>query len=71
YSNQNPIPVRGDLVIHDSTGYALELTTVEYVERYGRDIHMMTEESVIYKDGSVYYLAGHRGEIKTIRGNRE
>ncbi len=68
YSDQNPIPVRGDLKLHDSTGYALELTTVEYVERYGCDIRMMTEESVIFKDGEVYFLAENRDKIKVIRG---
>jgi len=70
YTNQNPIPVRGDLRIHDSTGYALELTTIEFVERYGRDIRMMTEESVIYKNGEVYFLAENRDRIKVIRGNK-
>ncbi|MDO4198555.1 MAG: M24 family metallopeptidase [Erysipelotrichaceae bacterium] len=69
YTNQNPIPVRGDLKLHDSTGYALELTTIEYVEHYGCDIRMMTEESVVYKDGEVYFLAENRDKIKAIKGN--
>lgn len=66
FSDQNPIPVKGDLKLHNYTGYALELSIVEYLEMYQRDTYIFTEESVLLEDDQVNFLADHRDVIKTV-----
>ncbi len=63
FSNQNRIPVKGDLLIHNYTGYALELNVIEYLEMYQRDTFIFTEESVILVDDEVHFLAEHRDKM--------
>jgi len=63
FSNQNRIPVKGDLLIHNYTGYALELNVIEYLEMYQRDTYIFTEESVILVDDEVHFLAEHRDQM--------
>jgi hypothetical protein len=63
YSNQNRIPVKGDLLIHNYTGYALELNTTEYLNMYQRDTYLYTEESVLLVDDEVHFLAPDRDKI--------
>ncbi len=63
FSNQNRIPVKGDLLVNDNTGYALELSTIEYLEMYGRDTRIMTEESVLFENGEVKFLAPGRDKM--------
>lgn len=70
YSNQNPIPGIGDLILHDRTSFALELTTVEYVPEFESDLRMQTEESIVFVDGKASFLAEGREIIKTIRGGQ-
>ena len=63
FSNQNRIPVKGDLLIHNHTGYALELSIIEYLEMYQRDTYIFTEESVLLVDDEVHFLAPHRDQM--------
>ena len=63
YSNQNRIPVKGDLLIHNYTGYALELNTTEYLNMYQRETYLYTEESVLLVDDEVHFLAPDRDKI--------
>ncbi len=69
WSDQNEIPVKGDLVVHNNTGWALELSIVEYLEMYHRDTFIFTEESVLLKDGEVHFLADNRDKITVLKGN--
>ncbi len=66
YSDQNPQPIKGDLLIHDRTGYALELNTIMNIEGYDKPVAFYTEESVFFIDGKVKYLAEGREFIKVI-----
>ncbi len=70
YTDQNPQPVRGDLKVYDNTAYALELNTLEYMEMYQRDTYLYTEESVLFENGEVRFLAPGRDTIKVIHGGR-
>ena len=63
YSDQNPQPIKGELLIHDATGYALELNTSMVIEGYEKPVSFYTEESVFFKDGNVIYLGEGREEI--------
>lgn len=66
YSDQHPQPVKGDLLIHDHTGYALELNTASAVAGYAQPVIFFTEESVLFRGGRVTYLAGGRETIMEI-----
>ncbi|MBP3400093.1 MAG: M24 family metallopeptidase [Erysipelotrichaceae bacterium] len=63
FSNQGRIPVKGDLLIHNHTGYALELSIIEYLEMYQRDTFIFTEESVLLENDEVHFLAPHRDRM--------
>ena len=63
FSNQARIPVKGDLLLHDHTGYALELSIVEYLDMYKRDTYIFTEESVVLDNNEVYFLAEGRENL--------
>lgn len=63
YSDQNPQPIKGDLLIHDRTGYALELNTSLIIEGYDKPVSFYTEESVFFIDGKVYFLAEGRDKL--------
>ncbi len=63
YSDQNPQPNKGDLLIHDRTGYALELNTTVAIDGYEKPVHFFTEESVFFVDGKVEYLVEGRDKI--------
>ena len=69
FNNQNRIPVQGDLVINNYTGYALELNTAEYLEMYKREIKLFTEESILLIDNKTYFLAEGRDCIYTVGKN--
>lgn len=66
FSNQNRIPVKGDLLLHNNTGYALELSIVEYLEMYQRDTYIFTEESVVLVDNEVSFLAQGRDTMYVV-----
>ncbi len=66
FSNQNPIPVKGDRLVYDNTGYALELSIIENLKMYGRDTFIFTEESILLDNGKVRFLAANRDRIKTV-----
>lgn len=64
FSNQGPVYPAGDNILHDGTGYALELNTRCFVKEYGREIFFFTEESVIFKDNKLEYLSAPKGIYK-------
>ena len=66
FSNQARIPVKGDLQLHNHTGYALELSIVEYLDMYKRDTYIFTEESVILIDNEVHFLASGRENMYVV-----
>lgn len=66
FSNQNPIPVKGDRKVFDNTGYALELSIIENLEMFERDTFIFTEESILLDNGKVRFLAKNRDRIKTV-----
>ena len=63
YSDQNPQPLKGDLLIHNRTGYALELNTTINIEGYDNPVTFFTEESIFFIDSNVKYLAEGRETI--------
>ncbi len=60
WNDQNPIYPAGEYVLHDRTGYALELSTIEYLDMYRRDTYISTEESVVLAGGTVSFLCEGR-----------
>lgn len=66
FSDQKPQPVKGDLLIHPNTAYALELNTKRHIEGYDSEVFFFTEESVIFVNGKLSYLAEGRTEITLI-----
>lgn len=68
FTDQRPQPVKGDLVLHNHTGYALELNTCEHLDMYGRDTFLFTEESVLLIDNEVHFLAENRDKIYKVKG---
>ena len=68
FTDQRPQPVKGDLKLHNHTGYALELNTCEHLDMYGRDIYLFTEESVIFIDNEVHFLAENRDQMYKVKG---
>mgnify|MGYP004447391343 CR=1 FL=1 len=70
WSNQAPIPVKGDRKVNDHTSYALELNVVEDREMYQRDTFIFTEESVVLNGDQVDFLAAGRDQMSIVGGNR-
>ena len=70
WTNQNPIPVKGDLKLYNHTSYALELSILEYLDMYKRDTYIFTEETVVLTEEGVSFLAENRDRIKVIRGGK-
>ena len=66
FTNQNPIPVKGDVQVNDRTCYALELNTARDLVGYEKTVWFYTEESVAFVDGQVRYLASGREKIMVI-----
>lgn len=56
----------GKALIREDTSYALELSIIEYLKMYERDTYIFTEETVVYHDGKVDFLAENRDRIKVI-----
>lgn len=70
WTNQNPIPVKGDRKLYLNTSYALELSILEYLDMYQKDTYIFTEETVILTEEGVSFLAENRDRIKVIRGGK-
>ncbi len=66
WNDQGPVYPAGELAVHEHTSYALELSTIEYLEMYERDTYIYTEESVVLVDGHVEFLGKGRERIKVI-----
>ena len=60
WTDQNPIYPAGENVVHEHTSYALELSIIEYLEMYGRDTYIFTEESVVLVNDHVDFLCEGR-----------
>ena len=56
YTSQKPVPVRGELRLHDHTCYALELNVTEYVPEWEQDVVFYIEETIGYKEGKAYFM---------------
>lgn len=57
---------KGELLIRDDTSYALELSIIEYLKMYEQDTYIFTEETVVFHDGKVEFLAENRDRIKVV-----
>ncbi len=66
YSDQKPQPIKGELLVNDNTAYALELNTKRAITGYENEVFFFTEESVLFADGKVVYLADDRDKIIVI-----
>lgn len=58
YDKQEPIPLRGDRILHPYTGYALEFNVASPVEEWGsQKVYFYLEETVYFtEDGVLHYL---------------
>lgn len=70
WTDQNPIYPAGENTVHDRTAYALELSIIEYLDLYRRDIYIFTEESVVLADNEVRFLCEGRDRL-FIAGGKE
>lgn len=66
YSDQKPQPIKGELLVNDNTAYALELNTKRAIDGYENEVFFFTEESVLFANGKVLYLAFDRDKIIVI-----
>lgn len=62
---QGDLP-HGEMILHNDTSYALELSIIEYLDMYKQDTYIFTEETVVLHDGKVDFLAPNRDRIKVI-----
>lgn len=65
YSNQHPIPVKGDVIIDYDTVFALELNVVANVE--GKTMTFYSEETVLFDENGVQFLYPGRDTITLIK----
>lgn len=65
YSNQNPIPVKGDIELDYNTVFALELNVEACVE--GKDMTFYSEETVLFDENGVQFLYKDRDQIYFIK----
>lgn len=65
YSNQNPIPVKGDIVVDYNTVFALELNVEAKVE--GKEMTFYSEETVLFDEIGVQFLYKDRDQIYFIK----
>ncbi len=66
WNDQGPIYPAGENIVHEHTSYALELSTIEYLDMYKRDTWISTEESVVLVNDRVDFLGEGRERIKVI-----
>ena len=68
YNEQRPIPVQGDLELHDRTAYALELNIKKELACWDhQDVSIFLEETVLYQNGTVSFLNNGRDQIYLIK----
>lgn len=65
YSNQNPIPVKGDIQLDYDTVFALELNVEATVE--GKEMTFYSEETVLFDENGVQFLYKDRDQIYFIK----
>lgn len=67
YDNQGFVPGHGELVMHDSTCYALELNIREAVPEWDDQVVcMMLEETIGLKDGKTFFMDDKREILRFI-----
>lgn len=66
FSDQKPQAIKGELLINPKTAYALELNTRRNIEGYEKEVYFFTEESILFLEDELVYLADGRTEIKLI-----
>ena len=66
WDNQSDKIPHGEVKIHKDTSYALELSIIEYLQMYEQDTYIFTEETVVFHDGKVDFLAPNRDRIKVV-----
>lgn len=64
YTDQGFIPGRGELHLHDSTCYALELNITHSVPEWGgQDVAFYMEETIMYTGGETYFCDSFRDKM--------
>jgi Xaa-Pro aminopeptidase len=56
FDKQEPIPVRGELPILNSTCFALEFNIRQFIPEWNKDVPIYLEESVCFRDNNLHYL---------------
>lgn len=68
YDNQGFVPGHGELVMHDSTCYALELNIREAVPEWDNQVVcMMLEETIGFKDNKTFFMDDKREILRFIQ----
>lgn len=65
YSNQNPIPIKGDVPIDIDSVYALELNIRKQCN--GKEMVFYSEETVLFDETGVHFLYPNRDKITVIK----
>ena len=64
YDNQGPVPVFGDLLLHDSTCYSMELNISQPLEEWDDQmVFAYLEEDIVFQDNEVSFLHGRQDKF--------
>jgi hypothetical protein len=62
--NEGPVPVLGDLSLHNNTCHAMELNIRQKVEEWDNQIvYAYLEEDIVFDKDKVYFLNGRQEEF--------
>ncbi len=65
---QEGLPGKGDYELHGNTVHAMELNVVESVSEWGgQDVVIALEQTTLFKDRKVHFLAGRQTEFHLIK----
>lgn len=66
WDNQRKVPFTGDYPLYPNTAFSIELNTAVYIEAWGKEIRMMTEEEAFFDGERTYYIDGRQKELMLI-----
>jgi hypothetical protein len=67
YDQQGDIPYRGDLILKDSTAYAMEFNIKQHIPEWGHEIFIYLEQPIAILNGSADYLTSRQEAFYIIR----
>ncbi len=68
YDSQGGVPGRGDYELFDDTAYAMELNIKKNIPEWdNQEVRIALEQTIVFTQGRVYYLAGRQKEFHLIK----